>query len=937
MSKSILLPAGADLIAAVCSLIEDSGTDPQKTLVVFPSRRPKAILARELSRRKGKAMMAPRCFSIGDFIDRCARELGYDRPRLDPADGAALIHQLHPGRQLPGSPVSLPLETFLSWGFTLFSDFEELKSEGILPEALESVQALAEEPLPASFGSQLEHLGHWYREFYRELEARGLATEASTAWLVAERAGQIDLSGYGLIIAAGFYAVTRSEQKILDSLLVRPGAVLVLRAGPGIEHTIKQLELKPERSGDPRKPPMISYLSSGDSHGQVMALDPIINSGPGLSETVLVLARQETVFPVIHHLLPKLDGDWNISMGYPLSRTPLYSLVEALAQAHEGRENGSYFLPQYLKLMLHPYIKNLSLEGASYSTRILLHAVEETLIRKSRRLVRPEDIISDPELRKETDKRLAGLAEKGMSLDQLYGHLDRIHRLVLEPFEQVTSVADFARKVSEVVSTAASHSTAGRHPFAEQFFYRMIEALSRLESSLLAGQKFDHIRNYFGLLHHYASGMTVPFPGTPLRGLQVLGFMETRNLTFGRVVMLDANEGNLPVTSGVDTILPQSLRRGLGLPTAYNRELTSRYHFRNLLAGAGEAVLCYGQGQGAQKSRFLEELAWEEEKEEKFPKEQEQRPVHFRASFSQTDPQPIVKSGLMMEAVSGLRYSATMLDCYLGCGLRFCHQYLMRIKEKEEITPDVEASEVGRLVHRALKDFFGNRRKKVFAYHPSMEREMEDAVDQAFAECFGRAQDGGVHLIKSQVKTRLVQLLGYHSQEPPSFSVQEVELELGPVVDVPGAGQIPVFGVLDRVDNRQGETVIVDYKTGYGETPSFDKFVSQDRERWSRWLRSVQLPFYIMLYLASRPGLEASSVNSELLKLGVAKFERKPLFPPGGDRGQMYRAYREAIDVLIREIRDPKLPFTAAAEPLQECPNCQYKLLCGRQWMKERE
>jgi len=936
MNEPMLLPAGADVIGAVCDLIEGSGAAPQDSLVVFPSRRPKTLLARELARRRGRALMAPRCFSIGDWVARCAGELGCERVPVEAADGAALIHEFHPDRRLPGGGKELSMEAFLAWGFTLFADFEELKSEGVTPEALESVKALAQEPMPASFGAQLAHLGRWYREFYRELEARGLCTEASTLEFVAERAQKIGLSGYAQVVAAGFCAVTRSEQKVLEALLRHRNATLVLRDGPGIERTLKPLGVKPKRTGAERPAPKIQYLRAADSHGQVMALGGVIKPGQKLSDTVLVLAKEETVFPVIHHLLPHLGDDWNISMGYPLTRTPLWSLVEALAAAHEGREEGSYFLPHYLRLMLHPYVKNLALGKASYPTRILLHAIEEALNKMSRRLVRPDRIAHDPEVRAEADRRLAGLLEGGASPDEFYGHLDRIHDLVIKPFEKISSVADFASKTAALVSAVAEHGTANQHPFAERFFYQMAGTLEKLETSLMASQSFDHVRTYFGLLEHFAGQVSVPFPGTPLRGLQVLGFMETRNLSYKRVVVLDANEGILPASSSVDTILPQALRKELGLPTAKDRELVDRYHFRNLVAGAEEAVLCYSQGGGAQRSRFLEQLAWEGEKAKGDLQEEGHRLAHFDASFSQRAPEPIAKTRGMMEAVARLPYSATMLDCYLRCGLRFCYRYLLRVREKDEVSLDVEASDVGKLVHAALREFFGGRLKTVFSYHQALEREMEAAVDRVFSETYGQGQDGNVYLIKSQVKTRLVQLLGYHGSSPPRFSVEAVEMKLAPTVQLPGAGLVPTYGVLDRVDRRGRETVIVDYKTGYGETPSFDRFLAEGRPGWAHWLRSVQLPFYVMLYLAEHQGTDVATVNSELLKLGGQGFECKALFPEGADRREMYRAYREAIDTLILEIRDPDIPFSDTWDPSRECGPCPYKLLCGRQWVGDR-
>lgn len=936
MRKAILLPQGADLIGRVCGLIEASGAGPEKSLVLFPGRRPGTILAQRLAGRRGRALMAPHCRSMDDWAAETAQAMGFENRVIEADDGAALIYRLHPDCQLPGGGRQLLMEEFLSWGFKLFSDFEELKHEAVTPGGLESVKDLAEEPMPESFGRQLGHLGRWYGDFYEKLSEQGLATGASTCAWLAEHAREIDTSRHSRIILAGFYAPTRTEQAILGALLERPDSVLVLRDGPGIAGTIERLGVRPEREGRPGTGPGLKYQRAADSHGQVAALPGIIAPGPELDGTVLVLPKEDTVFPVINHLLPGLGKDWNISMGYPLARTPLWSLVSALAQACEGRDGDSYFLPHYLRLMLHPYVKNLSLDGASYPTRILLHAIEEALARRSRRLVSLEAIEGDAEIRREASRRMAGLLEGGQDEASLWAHLAGIHQLLLRPFERVSSVGDFGRKMMAVVSAVSARSTAGSHPYAGRFFYHMADVLTRLGESMLAGQEFKTVGAYFGLLEHFAGQVRVPFPGSPLRGLQVLGFWETRGLTFRRVVVLDANEGTIPGGSSVDTVLPQALRRELGLKTSRDRELIDRYHFQNLVHGASEAVLCYSQGGGAQRSRFLEQLAWDREKAEGKLRQGGHRLVHFRASFSQEPPGPIAKTPAMMEAISRLSYSATMLDCYLHCGRKFCLHYLLNVREKEEVDADLDATDVGKLVHRALNLYFRDRRERDFECSEPELRAMDAVVEGVFEDQFGRGQDGNIYLVKSQVRRRMRQLLWHHRDRMPEFRVVDCEWSRSPTVDLPGVGLVPVNGTLDRIDRRGDEIVIVDYKKSYGKPPSFERFIESPRQEWPHWLRSVQQPLYIMIYLAESRGANVSGVNSELLLMGPREFKRAVLFGEKADRSAQFEAYQEAIATLVGEIRDPEAPFGDTWKPQEECGRCPYKVLCGRQWVGDR-
>ncbi|HTY07945.1 MAG TPA: PD-(D/E)XK nuclease family protein [Candidatus Edwardsbacteria bacterium] len=936
MSTSILMASGSDLVSRVASLIETSGHGAERSLVIFPNERPLMFLARELARRAGRALQAPGMYTIDDWVAEQAEALGCGQRLITAADGAALIYQLHADRRLPGGADSpLLMEEFLAWGFKLFSDFEQLHIEGVTATALQGVQALAQEPLPEAFGRQLEHLSEWYQGFYRELTRQNLSTRSSRYVSVADRVAELDLSRYRQVILAGFFMLSGAEQKIVKALLARPGTVLVLRSGPGIERTLQRLQLAPPVEESIRQAPVISYLRANDSHGQVMAANNVIKPGHDLSDTVLVLPRPETVFPVIHHTLSRLGPGWNISMGYPLSRTPLWGLLQALASACEGSEGGKYFLGDYLRLMLHPYVKNIAIGGASYPTRILLHGIEEALNELARRLVSLDEIENDVVIRERVERKLAGLVEQGTSVQEMYAHLRHIHDAMLRPFEQITSVADFAEKLLALVSLVSTDSRANAHPYAARFFQQMLSALAQLRSSLLAQEQFEETRTYFGLLERFVGQLTVTFPGTPLAGLQVLGFWETRDLVFSTVVLLDANEGVLPGGGAVDTVLPQALRQSLGLPTARDRELIDQYHFENLLAGADQVVLCYSQGGGAQRSRFVETLVWDQERTQQSLGAAVQQPVHFAAAFTQRPPSPIAKTGAMMEAVSRLTYSATMLDTYLRCNLRFFHQYLARIQEKDEVSAGVEASEIGTLAHDILSAFFVTKKGARFTVDRSDEKTMARIVDQIFAAKYGADQDGGVYLIKAQVRARMAQVLAYH-REQPGFTVLACEEKYAVTVDLPGAGRVPLFGKLDRVDSRDGRIVIVDYKTMGWKYPSYKSFVGQGREQWPRWLRSVQLPFYIMLYSARHGGVPAGSIDSELLLLGEMEIARKPLFPQGADRAPMFEAYRQAVITLIREIKDAAVPFADTWDPAEECGNCAYKVLCGRQWVEGR-
>jgi RecB family exonuclease len=150
----------------------------------------------------------------------------------------------------------------------------------------------------------------------------------------------------------------------------------------------------------------------------------------------------------------------------------------------------------------------------------------------------------------------------------------------------------------------------------------------------------------------------------------------------------------------------------------------------------------------------------------------------------------------------------------------------------------------------------------------------------------------------------------------------------------PGLKGVPVNGSLDRIDQRGGRQVIVDYKTGgSAKVPSFKKFDLERRQDWAKTLGSVQLPFYIMLYCAFNPEVDPNTVDSELRMLGGKTIQARPLFKDFETRDKNYHDCLEAMARLVGEIRDPALPFEGTGDTQNQCRYCDFKVMCGRQWV----
>jgi inactivated superfamily I helicase len=237
-------------------------------------------------------------------------------------------------------------------------------------------------------------------------------------------------------------------------------------------------------------------------------------------------------------------------------------------------------------------------------------------------------------------------------------------------------VGDFAGKLKEVVEYIYRSSTARLHPFFYSYSDAFLTQLDILSKSLMKETRFQEVASYFALFKKYIMASYTPFAGTPLRGVQVLGFLETRNLRFENVLFLDANEGIIPDTTREDSFLPFKARQMLGLPTYLDREEIMSHYFNMLISGAKEAHLFYIENDEKERSRFVEKLLWEQQKREgKRDDRKYVKTIQYSVNLREENHHPIHKSLEMVRFLMGYRFSATSLNTYLYCPLQFYYEF----------------------------------------------------------------------------------------------------------------------------------------------------------------------------------------------------------------------------------------------------------------------
>ena len=940
MSRHIVISPSQNLIDQVVAQLPPGTNDFSRTAIVFPGKRPAHFVRKALARQIGHSIIPPRMFSIDTFVDELAlTKLGLHELPLEDLDAVALLFDIHVN--LPekfGAGHFQTIDRFLSVGFKLYAELEELVMADTDVRRIQEVFS-AEDPI------RFKALPKYFDRFYGAVRHLQLSTRALRYRAVADSIRSIDLGEYDIIVLAGFYAYTALEQRIFTELVQRENVIVISQMGPGIvKHlTAIGIDLGAEALPSPDRSPVCHYYRSADTHGQVFAvsqkLKTMLDGGRSIDEkTVIVLPNAEALFPVVHHTLPLLPAeDYNISLGYPLQRTPLYGFFINLLSVVAGARDNTIPIAKYVAFILHPYTKNILHGQRSEISRVLFHALETFLAHgQSKMYITLEELEGLNVVFERVSQALAA-GGTDVSIPDLKAHLRGIHDQTIRRFLYFDSLGDFATKSIDLLKYVYRHSTATRHPLFRPYAQRLVELLDSLSRSRLTHERLADIPAYVSFFRNAAAAESVPFPGTPLKGLQVIGLLETRNLSFDTVFVLNATDDVIPGTGGNDVLLPQRLRETLGLETYRDRERLLEYYFNTLLAGAQEVHCYFTESGNHEKSRFIEKLLWERQQEKRsLELDHLVRVIHYNVELATSRPDPIEKDAALMEHLRDFEFTATALDTYCVCPLRFYYGYVLRLAEKETVSEDVEQRDVGSFVHEILASYFRGIVGRPMTSGDLDLDHLRLTVDRVFAEHYGNNLIGPALLVKQQVTHQLAAFVtNYQTAVIKEQSVTLLGLEEHLSVISDG---YHFAGRIDRIEQRGSRHVILDYKTGRDDKRvriDLAKLSEDDSDSWRDAIGSFQLVVYMLLYSKAKH-VSLASIDPAYLFLGRNEIKPEIEIGIGGGRESAEEVYGRVYPIMIevvKEILDAQKPFTPPQRLERACPDCPYRSICGTMWV----
>ena len=940
---------------------------------IFPNKRAIAFFRKYLSEecaRTHRVMIAPETVTINDFFSRLSGLRSSDRL-------TSLLTLYECYREL--NPAAEPLDEFIFWGGVILSDFAEV--DKYLVEADHIFKNVAEfrqmqDDLEYLEPEQKKAMDHFLRQFskdgdYKErfrriwdilqplyhsfnerLASQGLASEGALYRSIADR---LDSEAVADMLQAAFpnsecfafvglNALNECEKKVLRKMRDAHLAEFCWDfSSSEIKDTANRSSFflaqnvaefpqafRTDPDGLPR--PVINVVSVPSSVGQAKLLPTILAAGCGHTpfgssasphptidfvdgppasvprverpsggmaapaagiETAIVLPDEGLLIPILNSI-PEGVQDVNVTMGYPMQGSEFHALLKDIASLQQNirEKNGSV-------QFYHKYV------WAIFSNSIIRSILDEA--------------------GQETVSRIR--LEARYYIEQASFDGNEVLKMIFRPAEKP---AEYLRELLLVIAPHLKNHEGMQMEL--DFAMYCYKAVTRLQGMDIRVQP----RTWWRLFDQLTARTAVPFKGEPLKGMQIMGPLETRALDFDNVIILSCNEGVFPRRAVAPSFIPAELRKGFGLPTYEYQDSVWAYYFYRLIQRASNVWLIFDSrtelSRSGEESRYIRQL------EMLYSLEVRRLVVKSPIKEAATEG-PVPKTDEDIAVMDGEDFclSASSLQQYLSCPAQFYFAKIKELKAADEVSEALDAGMLGSVLHESMEKLYkgkGSISAKMLDGMLADEAMLKEVIETRIKkklrtdEVEGRNlvfEDLILQYVKQILRTDKVLLKGRQD-----FKVLGLELPCSKRI-----GGFNFIGYIDRLDSfEDGVIRVVDYKTGKVTDQDIliddnnaqsvvDALFGQDNAKRPK----IALQLYLYDEFLDGDALVAGKEVQNCIYQTTNIFIGPPKSVP---RSAIFRdLMRERIPSLLNEIRDKDTPWRRT-DDTTTCEYCDFKTICGR-------
>ena len=788
-------------------IIISNGTDISKVIIILPNKRSRIFLKQEISKIVKKTIFSPLIYDIEEFMSLVSGINKISETELLFEFYNIYLNQTKKDNQQT-------FEEFISWAKTLLRDFSEIDRELCDTDSLfDYLNAFKDLTHWSNYEEETDLIKN-YKEFWgkiklyhNDLKAKLLNVGMGYQGLIYREACEQILSYTEnrkniKHIFIGFNALSKSESEVIQEIINSNGEIYwdidkalinsdYNNASLFIESYLKEWPYYKKNniqvtSNEYKKDKNIQATGTPKNIGQVKYVGELLHSmgKDELNNTAVVLGDEKLLIPLLNSI-PSNVKNINVTMGYPLKNSNVYSFFYLLINIHTKNQN-SFYYKSIISLVSHELISPILNNGLDLREKIR----QGNLIYMSKK-----DIID----------------------------LDKENHLIYELlFSKWTNAVDGISSCLKLIDLIKKYySENPENDFINlELLYHINKIFLQINNSC---EKLDYLKNINSLkiiFKELCEMNTSPFSGEPVKGLQIMGMLETRLLNYKNIIVTSVNEGILPVGNNNSSFIPFEIKKANELQTFKEKDSVFAYHFYRLIKRAQNIWLIYNTEPDAmnngEQSRFITQIEVEGIHSvnkniliSKTPVKQSVEPSYSKTKLVQEKLSSIVENGI----------SASMLCLYAMDQIKFFETYILGLKE-EKIEETIASSTMGNIVHDSLeiiyKGYVGKRLKieDLEKMNKLVSTTVKDVIKNYMRE-ENNNKGKNVIIIETVKKyvERVIEIDRKVVENENDLRIIAVEKEFETKIK-DGSKKYKIRGKIDRVDQVNGELRVIDYKSG---------------------------------------------------------------------------------------------------------------------------
>ncbi len=897
--------------------------DLSDVIFILPGRRTGTFLKKIIVEKNRITQWAPKVISFN--------ELASEHTGIDIADGITLRFELYKAY----TEIKKDVEDFASfdaWSSIILSDYNAIDNYLLDPkkiyEDLRNIKDIDEwsfnlDPLSDDQKKFLDFwniLGKLHDQFVKNISTQNLAYSGMLMRALAEDVNNcLPQNDKKKFCFAGFNAISDAEAKVIlhcqeahDTLIFWDVDKFYMDdkqhpAGQFVRKLIPQLG-----NDDPIKFPdkiagkekTIHLTATPNPLAQCRMIGNILSEQDEHTNTAIVLADESLLIPTLASL-PLGFSKVNITMGMSFIHSPLFKVFDQLIGLHryaskrqESHGDYSFYHKDFTQCLQDLQSISQSIFNAQGSDLIIKRIQKENKIHITSAFLSKDEI-----------------APRMALVKQLFAPIGSDIKNLIKVFINLAKTLAYQEDVDAINKVIA---------------VQFEKALIHLQE---ANNKYVYLTNISGfqsIFRQISSAEKLSFLGEPLSGIQIMGMLETRALDFDKVILLGANEGVLPGARRPNSFFPYELKKYYGIPSHKDHEAVFSYYFYRLIQHPKEVHLIFGSqrddfGGGGEKSRFVSQLEYEHTRKRlngKLIKNNYKTKVSGDILKNITIQNTKKTSSHILDVWQKSGLSPSAITRYINCPLDFYNRYVLGLKEENELEDEVNNAVMGTCIHNTLELLYKDQIEKKLTLEAidEMKKLVKSTLTEQFRiadlnELIRSGQNHLIYLISEQMVNRMLATDKQRINSGDSIIIKGLEKKYTAKLSITLAGKnedILLRGTVDRIEEVNGEIIIMDYKSGRVE--QVDVSVANDKD-FIKKPKSLQLTQYMWLFIKNQhnqSSTHANNIRASILSLPKTSNIAVPLKYSDKE----YASNKEFLDgfentmaSLLEEILDPNIKF----------------------------